>query len=189
VLRVETTINDPYDMKVFRAKEGDEAGKKSWRPLRKGMADLHRRAQVSQQANRRYLESLATVAESTPLGPLAEAVCRRTRWKGKAVRALNPLSDEDAQLLAAVHRGEFMINGFRNRDLRAILYSNEPRDLAEARRRSAVVTRKLRLLRAHSLIHKVPHTHRYTVSSKGQTLITALLAAREANTASLIKAG
>jgi hypothetical protein len=189
VLRVETTINDPYDMKVFRAKEGDEGGKKDWRPLRKGMADLHRRAEVSQHANQRYLDSMATVADSAPLGPLAEAVCRRTRWKGKGVRALNPLSEEDAQLLKAVHRGEFLIHGFRNRDLRAVLYPGESRDPAEARRRSAVVTRKLRLLRAHGLVHKLPHTHRYTVSPKGQTTITALLAAREADTARLMKAG
>jgi hypothetical protein len=51
VLRVETTINDARDMKVFRSKEGSAQGPKSWRRLRKGIADLHRRAQVSQAAN------------------------------------------------------------------------------------------------------------------------------------------
>jgi hypothetical protein len=35
VLRVETVINDPRDMKVYRAKEGDQGGEKSWQPLRK----------------------------------------------------------------------------------------------------------------------------------------------------------
>src|SRR5260370_37398 len=36
VLRVETTLNEPRDLKVYRPKEGDEHGDKQWRPLRKG---------------------------------------------------------------------------------------------------------------------------------------------------------
>ena len=59
--------------------------------------------------------------------------------------------------------------------------STEPRDAQEKRRRSGVVTRKLRLLRAHGLLHKVPKTHRYLVSDNGRKAITALLAARDAN--------
>ena len=51
VLRFETTLNDPYEFKVFRSKEGDPKGKRTWRSLRRGAADLHRRAQVSQRAN------------------------------------------------------------------------------------------------------------------------------------------
>jgi len=47
VLRVETTVNDPRDMKVFRTKENDPEGPLSWQRLRKGVADLHRRAQIS----------------------------------------------------------------------------------------------------------------------------------------------
>jgi hypothetical protein len=46
----------------------------------------------------------------------------RTKAKGRSVRALNPLAEGDAALLQAVSRGEFMIHGFRNRDLREILH-------------------------------------------------------------------
>ena len=34
----------------------------------------------------------------------------------------------------------------------------------------------LRILRAHGLIHKVPHTHRYQVSEKGRQVIAAVQA-------------
>jgi len=44
VLRVETTINDPYEFKAFRPKENDPEGDYDWRYLRKGIADIHRRA-------------------------------------------------------------------------------------------------------------------------------------------------
>jgi hypothetical protein len=44
------------------------------------------------------------------------------------------------------------------------------------------------MLRAHGLIQKVSHTHRYLVSNKGRQVITALIAAREADIAKLVKA-
>ena len=188
VLRIETTINDPSDFKVYRAKEGDEGGAKDWLPLRKGVADVQRRAAVSQAANERYLDGLAAASESTPLAELTEPLCRRVKFGERFVRGLNPLAADDAALLAAVNRGEFTINGFRNRDLQPLLYKNSPRDAVEQKRRSAVVTRQLRLLRAHGLIKKVAKTHRYQVTEKGRLAITALLAARQADTLQLTAA-
>jgi hypothetical protein len=175
-------------MRVFRPKEGEETGKKEWRYLRKGVADLHRRAEVSQRANERYLETMATVADTTPLKTLTADLCRPVRWKKQRVRALNPLAAEDAALLEAVNRGEFVVNGFRNRDLRELLFHQLPPDLSERRRQSGIITRKIRLLRAHGLIRKVPKTHRYLLTTKGQTSIAALLAARQADTAKLTEA-
>jgi hypothetical protein len=188
VLRVETVINDPRDMKVYRPKEGDTRGEKSWQPLRKGVADIHRRADISQAANDRYVEALATVDDSRSLGELAGAVCRPVSWQGKRARALNPLATEDARLLEAVNHGEFAINGFRNRDLRRLLFTTPLQDKMEQRRRSGVVSRKLRLLRAHGLIHKVPKTHRYQLSPNGREIINALLIARQESTAKLTEA-
>jgi hypothetical protein len=101
---------------------------------------------------------------------------------------LNPLSGDDARLLEAVHRGEFLLNGFRNRDLQRLLYSKSTEVVAEKRRRSAAVTRQIRLLRAHGMIRKVPRTHRYQVSDRGRVALTALLAARQADTAKLTAA-
>jgi hypothetical protein len=187
VLRVETVINNPEDFKAYRAAEGAEGGPKAWRKLRKGVADLPRRLAVSQKANERYLEAQAAVAETTALGELAAQVCRPARWQGRRVRALNPLAEADARLLTAVAHGEFAVNGFRNRDVRALLYGEAP-ESAAAKRQSAAVTRQLRLLRGHGLIHKVAHTHRYVVSEHGRQVIAAVLAARQADTAKLLDA-
>jgi hypothetical protein len=185
VLRVETVINDPRDMRVYRTRENDPNGKPSWQALRKGVADLQRRAAISQAANDRYVEALASVDESRSLAEVAEAVCQPVAWQGQRARALNPLAGADAGLLAAVNRGEFAINGFRNRDLRGLLFPKPAQDDADERRRSAAITRKLRLLRAHGLIHKIPKTHRYQLSPHGRDAINALLAARQASTAKL----
>jgi hypothetical protein len=185
VLRVETVINQTRDMKVYRTKEGDDEGEPSWQKLRKGVADIHRRAEIGQQANERYVEALASVDDSRSLAALAAAVCRPVSKQGKRARALNPLAAEDGRLLEAVNRGEFAINGFRNRDLRGLLFPNQPTDEAEQRWQSATITRKLRLLRAHGLIHKIPKTHRYQLCPHGRHVINALLIARHASIAKL----
>jgi hypothetical protein len=149
VLRVETTINDARDLQVFRAKEGDPKGKPQYRPLRKGVADLRRRAQLCQSANRRYFDALAAADSSTPLKEFTDALSRPANLNGRRRRALNPLGP-DASLLAVVSRAEFLVKGFRNADVRTALLGPDPQDdPRERRRRSARVSRLLTLLRAH----------------------------------------
>ena len=187
VLRVETTLNDVSDMKVFRRAEGEKSGPRQWRPLRKGVADIKRRARISQAANERYLDALAGVHADQPLGALTKGICQPTQLNGKRVRALQPWSPGDAELLSAVARPEFAINGFRNRDLREVLFGSRPASAEESRRQSAKVTRQLRMLRAHGLVLKVARTHRYQLTAGGRTILAALQAARQANAEQLAK--
>lgn len=185
VLRVETTVNDPRDMKVFRTKENDPDGPMSWLRLRKGVADMHRRAQISQESNERYLDSLAAVEHTESLGKTVCGVCLPNTLNGRRVRALSPLNPDDNRLLNAVARSEFRLNGFRNRDLRSILFGDKPRCPIQQKRQAARVTRQIRLLRGHGLIRKVSGTQRYQLTNKGQTTITAILAAQNASTKQL----
>jgi hypothetical protein len=186
ILRTETTINNTREFKTYRTAETDPKGTPTWRPMRKGVADLYRRAEVSQAANNRYLQELAAVESAETLGETAAPVCHRVQWHHRTVRALNPLG-ADAPLLEIISRAEFAINGFRNADLRQLLYGHAPPGSATAKKQAAATTRQLRLLRAHGLIQKVPRTHRYTVTNQGATIITALLAARRSSTANQIQ--
>jgi hypothetical protein len=155
--------------------------------MRKGIADLHRRAEVSQAANERYLEALASVEDTISVGELATRLCQPVRRNRRRARPLNPYAPEDARLLDAISPGEFAINGFRNRDLRVRLFDDDRASKREQRRHAAAVTRKLALLHAHRLIRKVPGTHRYHLSRQGRISLTALIAARNANANALTK--
>jgi hypothetical protein len=79
-----------------------------------------------------------------------------------------------------------MVHGVRNRDLVAALYSTATEDPQERRRRSARVTRLLRLLRGHGLLEKMPGTHRYQVGADARIKIQALLACRNASPDQLV---
>jgi len=184
VLRAETTIQNVRDFRVFRAKEGESDGPKSWRPMRRGIADIHRREEVSEKATRRYLNGLAAVDDQTILQEVITRLQKHTVWKGRRVRALRPFAD-DRPLLAAVTRGEFTISGFRNRDLQALLFSSVAKTSREARRRAAWITRQLRLLRAHGLINKITGTHRYQLTNAGRKLSVAILTALRCTVAQL----
>jgi hypothetical protein len=181
-LRLEDTTNDPSMYQVFRPKEGEPDGApKSWQQMRKGVADLARRAEVSQAANNRLAESFATVADTTPLGKLVEPLCKATtNHNSRRARALNPLAGPDGELLRCLARGEFLINGFRNRDLRTALHGTAADD-KEQRKQAAAITRKLALLKAHGLIVKVQKTHRYHLSATGKRITTALATAYRAD--------
>jgi len=187
ILRIETTIHDAAGIKVFRPKEGDGRGKRAWRSLRKGTADLYRRTQVSQASNERYAEALAAADTTAPIGRLVEGLDRPVRFKGRYVRGLRAWSTEDLRLFRAVNRGEFKITGFRNRDLQPHLFDRTGTPGQERRRQSAKVSRLLRLLRAHKIIRKIPRTKRYKLTHHGQTILTALLAVHEVSLAQLNK--
>lgn len=179
VLRVETTINNPEGLKVFRAKHGEPRGPKAWRPMRLGIADLRRRAELSQACNERYLDALAAADTSSSLGQLLSQVTTPVECQGHRVRGLRPWSAEDIRLIRAVNRAEHQLRGFRNRDIRFHLFAHPPADSNERRRRSQRTSRLLRLLRSHALIKKLPKTHAYRVTSKGAVLFAAILAAQD----------
>ena len=205
VLRVEPTINDTSDFGVYRATEADPTGPKKWRKLRKGVVDLPRRTEISRAANERYLTALAAVDSQTPLGRVADKLAQPVVTKTSRARGLNPLTGIDARLITILLRGEFCLNGFRNRDVRDLLFppspaARQPTDppttpsadaateaaaLTERKRQSGQVTRLLRLFRAHGLIRKIPKTHRYQLTTAGRRVLPTFPAARAASTQAL----
>jgi hypothetical protein len=187
VLRIETTVARTADFKVLRPPHDDPDGELSWKPLRKGVADLHRRAQVSQRSNERYLDALAVVDDTTPCSRIFDAVARPVIDTSRRFRALRLGDPDDLALLEVISRGEFATAGFRNRDIRGLRYTT-PKTRADERRLSGKVSRQLRLLRAHRIIRKVPKTYRYQVTERGRLLTAALRATRDASLKQLLAA-
>jgi hypothetical protein len=193
VLRTETTVNNAEQIQLLRPLADDPEGPLDLRRMRRTVVDLPQRATYSHNVNERYLEALATTAETRTVRELAEPLtqrvaepCGRLGQTARYVRALNPLAAADAQLLTAVSDPKWLLHGLRNRDLVAVLYPTPATDPLEQRRRSARVTRLLRLLRGHGLLEKIPATHRYQVGAHARTQIQALLACRNANPEQLV---
>jgi hypothetical protein len=177
VLRIETTINDPKELRVRRRKTG--SSELQWQPLRKGVAWLWRYAEVSRASNNRYLEAMAVVGDDSESRRMLDRVTKPAKLNGRCKRALQPLSPTEQQLFLAVLRGENRLQGFRNKDIARRLYAQGTKDPGERRRRCGRVTRLIQLLRAHGLVAKIPRTRRYRVTSRGELLMSAAIKVKE----------
>jgi hypothetical protein len=178
ILRAELTMNKPKFFLVMRPAEGMGGESKKLRPIRRSICDMRHRANVSQAANKRLLDNFAVVAEPASVMDLLDTATKPTTFAGRRVRALQPFSPHDLELLSAIASGDLIQQGFRNRDIVQQLYAEPPADDRERKRRSARVSRLLRLLRGHGIIQKVEHTHRYLLTNRGTALVAAVLAIR-----------
>jgi hypothetical protein len=179
VLRIETTINDPRRFKVRRVATRNGRQSCGWIPMRKSVADIARRVEICRAANERYLEALGVVGEPSPPRHLLDPVSKRIHRQGRCYRGLRPIDPEEAELFSLLQDGTFLLQGFRNKDLRRRLYPQAEDDPMQRKRAFARVTRLLRLLRAHRLIRKVSRTFYYRITIRGNAVMTTALKLRE----------
>src|SRR5262249_31991999 len=112
---------------------------------------------------------------------LLDPVSQPVQQQGRRYRALQPISPQESQLFELICQGEYLLHGFRNKDLCAALATPAVKD----RRFSLKVGRKLQLLRAHGLIFKVAKTHYYRITKKGHDVMATALNFRAADIALL----
>jgi len=176
ILRIETTISNTRDFKVFRHPEDNLNRPASWQKMRKGVSDLHRRCEISDQCNERYADALASAQVEEKLKEVVAPACNKTRKNGHSYRGLNPWQEQDYQLLSFLAKGENALNGFRNKDLRGWLYpQSEDADKQPRRKYAGRTTRRIKLLRVHGLVRKVAKENRYMLTAKGRKFACALM--------------
>lgn len=187
VLRIEATINQPHMFNVYRrAQRQPQNASKQLRPLRKGVADIALRAQVSQEINNRLMDELSTFTDKTPLIELLAPHLNSRIKDGRRVRSLD-ISGKDRQLLQAISDPDFTVSGITNAALRRKLASSSWGSGRTNKQLSARISRNLRLLRDHGLIRKIPNRHRYHLTDKGRQLTSALHAMLSASTEQLLQ--
>lgn len=174
VVRMEVTVNNPGAFRVHRHKQGQSKSKeKEFLPLRKGVADIPLRAEIANQITDRFAEQQASFSDQRPLHELLDQVTRRFTRERRPVRALD-LFGKDRKLLLDISDPAFSIDGLTNKRLREKMKTDPWAKGKTDKQCASRVTRQLRLLRDHGLIHKVKKQNRYMLTEKGK-LITAAL--------------
>ena len=184
VLRIETTIDNPRRFKVYRNAVRYGKKTKAWIPMRKGIADIWRRIELCRNANKRYLEALAVVGDAEPSYRHFDSVARPVKKNRRQYRPLRPVAPDDAAVFKAVLRGEFIVRGFRNADLRKLLF-HIPKNKKEQYCQMGRASRIIRLLRAHGLVKKISKTRLYRITHKGQLIMSTALCFRNSDIALL----
>jgi hypothetical protein len=181
VLRIETTINNPAEFKILRPQDVDhgDKGVDRWCPMRKGVANFWRYAQVAKAANARLIDALANAPLQSDATEALDRICRSHEVAGHHVAAFNPVLPETVAFFAAVLSGEFAINGFRNGDLQRKFYPTQPKDKTEAKRRTHYISRMIAKLRGHRLIAKVKDSRLYRLTRLGVSALWAAIRFRK----------
>ena len=115
-----------------------------------------------------------------------DPVSRPVTIDQRRFRALRPVAPEESRALAALLSGANLVQGFRNGELRELLYPNIARE--EVKMHSGQVTRLLRLLRAHRMVHKVTGTSRYQITPRGVAVCSTALQLRNSDVHQLARA-
>lgn len=185
VLRCEVTINHPEKFRVFRLPQGESEGPKKRMPLRKGVADVALRTQVSSEVHQRFMEQMASLNNDEPVRSLLEPVIQSFTHQGRKIRALD-VTGKDRELLLAISDPRYSINGMTNCSLREQLCKTVWGKSRTSKQLSARLSRHLKLLREHGLIRKLPRQNKYVLTDDGRNLTSALNALLSASTKKLI---
>lgn len=171
-LRVEMTINDPKEFKVYKdVHHEDGTTSRRWVPMGKSIANLYRYAEISKAANKRFLDSMQNVIPTKTIEKEINSICSRKNVKGRTYSGYNVWSEDTFLLFETISDGKYLIRGFTNREIRHSIGRAHP-DSAKVK---GQISRELSKLRAHGLIRKVPHSRRYLVSNKGRRVMGALI--------------
>ena len=171
-LRIEMTINDPKEFKVYKdVHHRDGTTSKRWVPMGKSISNLYRYAEVSKAANARFLNSMFNIIPAGSIEKEINGICGKKVMGNRAYTGYNVWSVETFRLFETISDGKYVIRGFTNREIRRSICTDNP-DTARERGR---MSRELAKLRVHGLIRRIPHSRRYLVSDKGRRVMGALI--------------
>jgi len=98
---------------------------------------------------------------------------QRVIRKGRPISGFNPAQPETAKLFKAVLKGDYIIQGFRNADIRESLFGTRV-SAKRKKRLSAKVCRLFKKLHTRGLIAKIPHSRRWRITRKGVRVLGPL---------------
>ena len=169
VLRIETTSNNIAQFQIYReVQHRDGATTKKMATMKKNIYSLFPLAGILKASNRRYLEYISTFDDPSQglkkLNKVSEPVKKDRSYKG-----FNFFSNDDRRLFEIIARGEFNIQGFRNKNMRQYFPDKS----------ASSISRIIKRLRIHGLIKKARGSYKYYLTALGKSVITTGLRIRE----------
>lgn len=164
ILRIETTSNDISFFKHFReVVHRDGTTSHEMASLKKNIYSLSFLTDNLKASNRRYLEFISAFDNKEVGRKRLENVTTSKSENNRNYKGFNFFSIQDLLILTAIVRGEFNINGFRNKNMQKLLGFN-----------GGKISRLIKRLRVHGLIKKATDSYKYYLTKIGkETIIMA----------------
>lgn len=170
VLRIETTTNDVSQFKCFRdVQHRDSSIERKNAPMKKGIYSMFPLSGLLKASNRRYIEFISSFDDVSDGVSNLKKVSATVVTDKRTYKGFNFFAEDDVKLLITLDRGEFNINGFRNKTLQPHL----------ADKSSSQISRILKRLNKHGIIKKIGKTYKYYLTRLGKAAIAAGLIVKE----------
>jgi DNA-binding MarR family transcriptional regulator len=161
ILRIETTCNDISFFKHFReVVHRDGTTSNEMASLKKNIYSLAFLSDNLKAANKRYLDFIAAFDNKEVGRKRLEQVTESKTENKRNYKGFNFFNKDDLTVLMVILRGEFNINGFRNKNIKKLLDFN-----------SAKVSRLIKRLRVHGLVKKASDSYKYYLTKLGKETI------------------
>ena len=170
VLRIETTTNNTtnfYHLRSVAHRDGSKSSKIA--PVKKSIYSLKALVPIMGGCNNRYLKYISAFDAPITGKKKLNKICKPVRVNNRTHKGFNFFDKEDERLLSLIAKGEFIIHGFRNKDLRKELKDKS----------SSQISRIVQRLRLKGLIKKVNKTYRYYLTALGNKVIKTALKVKE----------
>jgi hypothetical protein len=169
VLRIETTASDVTFFSHRRAVEHRDGSREvKTARVKKTIYSLPVLFELMQAANERYIAFISALDDPSDGARKLPRLAEPVKKKGRSWRGFNLCAALDHRLLLVLARGEWTLQGMRNRHLRERLGLT-------ARQISRIIKR----LRMHRLLKQRPHTYSYYLTELGQLVVAAALRVRQ----------
>ena len=173
-IRIETTINDPYEFKILKDVEKvvehkELVTEKKWVPMGKSIANLYRYAEVCKAINMRYINALPIPNEKEIALQKLENISNKKIINNRVYTGFNLFNKDDIRLFNILADAGLLINGFTNKILRSRYFKDE--EDCNCNKIRNKTTRLIDKLRKHGIIKKVGSASKYYVTENGRKVI------------------
>ena len=169
VLRIETTTNNPSEFYHYRSVEQRDGVKTNkLAPVKKYIYSLKPLAQIMYHCNKRYVEFIAAFDHPNIGKKRLQKVTKDSKVNNRNYKGFNFFNKDDERIFKAIADGSFIMNGFRNKNLKTLTNKSTPQ-----------ISRIIKRLRVKGLIRKVKKSYRYILTKLGQQIIATSLNFKE----------
>lgn len=163
ILRVETTVNDLTAFKVYRpVVTRDHKTVNRLASMKKSIYSLVKLAECCLAANTRYLNFISSFQDYSSGVKNLDKVSQKITSQNRSYKGFNFFDPFDAKILLALEAGEYNINGFRNKTLRAKLKNQSS---------SAAISRIIKRLLLHGIIKRIKNSYKYYLTKLGKLVL------------------
>lgn len=170
ILRIETSVNDVSFFKHYRTVEKRNGHPvQKYAQMKKNIYSLFDLQKLLRNSNDRYIQFISSIQDNSAGINNLNKISKSVEENSRNYKGFNFFNEDDLSLLTTIARGEFNINGFKNKLIRKFF----------ADKTAGQISRILKRLRMHGLIKKATDSYKYYLTNLGRVVIATGLKIKE----------